>query len=125
MLDEFHQLATASDNIAIYETEGLRTTDLAFITVEAFLGEKSIKKNQTQELICSLMGKTLGPADLKNEIILKNLILNIPDETRDAIEETFKGVFIFVINVWNLSKYTSEDSLLDMVGVNLSFKTII
>lgn len=125
MLDEFHQLATASDNIAIYETEGLRTTDLAFITVEAFLGEKSIKKNQTQELICSLMGKTLGPADLKNEIILQNLILNIPDETRDAIEETFKGVFIFVINVWNLSKYTSEDSLLDMVGVNLSFKTII
>lgn len=104
MLDEFHQLATASDNIAIYETEGLRTTDLAFITVEAFLGEKSFKKNQTQDLICSLMGKTLGPADLKNEIILKNLILNIPDETRDAIEETFKGVFIFVINVWNLSE---------------------
>lgn len=98
MLDEFHELVTASDNIAIYKTEGLRTTDLGFITVEAFLGEKSAKKNQTQELIRSLMGKTLSPADLKDEIILKNLILNINDETRDAIEETFKGGFILEIN---------------------------
>ena len=94
MLDEFNDLIIANNDIAIYETKGLKTTDLAFVTIEAFLGEKSPKKNQTQDLVYSLIGKTLGQADLKDEMVLQNLFLNVPDEIRAEIEKQFKESFI-------------------------------
>ena len=94
MLDEFHDLVVTNDDISIYETEGLRISDLSFITVESFLGEKSVRKNQTQDLVNFWMNRTLGHADLQNRMLIENLLLIVPDETRDAIEEEFKESFI-------------------------------
>ena len=69
------------------------TTDLSFTIVRAFLGEKSIEKNQTQELIGSLLGDTLGQADIRDELTLQNLTVNVPDEISNEIKAQFKESF--------------------------------
>ena len=92
MLDEFHELVIANDEISIYETKGLKTTDLSFIIVRAFLGEKSFERNQAQKLVRSLLGDTIGTADIKDEMTLYNLLC-VPDEIGHGIEENFKDGF--------------------------------
>ena len=93
MVDEFHELVVNNDEITIYETQGLRTTDLSFTIVRAFLGEKSIEKNQTQELIGSLLGDTLGQGYIRDELTLQNLTVNVPDEISNEIKAQFKESF--------------------------------
>ena len=93
MLDEFHGLVVANDEIAIYKTKGLKTTDLSFIIVRAFLGEKSFQKNDAQKLIRSLLGDTVGTADIKDEMTLYNLMC-VSDEIGSGIEENFKDSFV-------------------------------
>ena len=105
MLDEFHELVVANDEIAIYETKGLKTTDLSFIIVRAFLGEKSFERNQAQKLIRSLLGDTIGSADIKDEMTLYNLLC-VSDEIGHGIEENFKDSFVLL---WKFSCYTKQN----------------
>ena len=104
MLDEFHQLIVKNDEIAIYETNGLKTTDLKFIIVRAFLGQKSFEKNQTQKLVRKLLGDNLGEGDIKDEMTLRNLILNVPDEISDEIQAQFKECFAKILSILNCQK---------------------
>ena len=104
MLDEFHQLIVKNDEIAIYETNGLKTTDLKFIIVRAFLGQKSFEKNQTQKLVRTLLGDNLGEGDIKDEMTLRNLIFNVPDEISDEIQEQFKECFAKILSISNCQK---------------------
>ena len=94
MLDEFYELVVANDEITLYETRGLKTSDLSFVIVRAFLGQKSFEKNQAQKLIRSLLGDTIGTADIKDEMTLYNLLC-VSDEIGDGIEENFKDGFVF------------------------------
>ena len=90
-LDEFHQLAT-SNKILETKTSNLSRSELSFITLKTFLGERSKIRNSAQKLVNSLINNVLGGADIHDEIG-QQIFENVPTEISEGIEENFQGSF--------------------------------
>ena len=90
-LDEFHQLAT-SNKILETKTSNLSRSELSFITLKTFLGERSKIRNSAQKLVNSLINNVLGGADIHDEIG-QQIFENVPTEISKGIEENFQGSF--------------------------------
>ena len=77
-LDEFYHLTT-SNKILVTNTANLKRSDLSFITLRTFLGERSKNRNPAQKLVKALITNVLGRGDIHDEMV-PQIFDNVPAE---------------------------------------------
>ena len=97
-LDEFYQLIT-SNKILETQTHNLTRSELSFITLRTFLGERSKIRNSAQKVINSMINNNLGAAYIYDEIG-RQIFDNVPTRISEGLEHNFQDSFFDFISAY-------------------------
>ena len=90
-LDEFYQLIT-SNKILETQTSNLTRSELSFITLKTFLGQRSKIRTSAQKVVNSMINNDLGAAYIYDEIG-RQIFDNVPTRISEGLETNFQDSF--------------------------------
>ena len=99
-LDEFYQLIT-SNKILETQTSNLTRSELSFITLKTFLGQRSKIRTSAQKVVNSMINNDLGAAYIYDEIG-RQIFDNVPTRICEGLENNFQDSFSDSISVFSM-----------------------
>ena len=90
-LDEFYQLIT-SNKILETQTSNLTRSELSFITLKTFLGQRSKIRTSAETVVNSMINNDLGAAYIYDEIG-RQIFDNVPTRISEGLETNFQESF--------------------------------